>query len=365
MNRLRSRHPRRTTTKKAFCHMLTGLVLVGGMLLVAACDEPVSSTPPTLPPPNPPTMPDGPDAPERTFDFVFVTPEEGAAHLGMSDAFTQALSPLERNIRVGQAGISEAALLEYASNQVLAWTPEETKKLSSVAQTLSERLKGLQYALPNRVLLIATTGEEEFNSAYTRRNAIVFPERLLAAPEEVLLPLLAHELFHVLSKTAAPAARDALYEIIGFTRCDGFTYPPELADFKLTNPDGTDSDHTIATSVGNVLPVLFIPGELDLSEKKNPGQLLAEGTLQFKMIAVDDACAAVKENGALSLYDVGELNGFFEKVGENTSYIIHPDEILADNFALLLTGQIAGSQGVGNIANPEIPEMMGKVLGLD
>lgn len=361
MNRLRSQYPL-STTKKAFRQMLTRLILVGGILLTTACTEPVATTPP---PPNPPATPEVPDAPDSIFTFVFATPEEGAAYLGTSDTFTQEMSPLDRGLRLGREGVSEAELLEYVSKQTLAWTPAETKKLSGVAQTLSKSLKGLQYPLPDEVWLIKTTGEDELDSAYTRRNAVIFPESYLAAPQELLLPLLAHELFHVLSRTAAPAARDALYEIIGFTRCEGFEYPAELAEIKLTNPDGVDMDHTISTSVGDVLPVLFVPGEVDLSEKKNPGQLLGEGTLQFKMIAVDDSCAALEENGEPSLYDVGELDGFFEQVGKNTDYIIHPDEILADNFAFLLTGTVAGNEGVGDIPDPEIPEAMGKVLGLE
>jgi hypothetical protein len=36
------------------------------------------------------------------------------------------------------------------------------------------------------------------------------------------------------------------------------------------------------------------------------------------------------------LLDVRQVSGFMEQVGENTDYIIHPEEILADNFALLL-----------------------------
>ncbi len=31
-----------------------------------------------------------------------------------------------------------------------------------------------------------------------------------------------------------------------------------------------------------------------------------------------------------------QVTGFFEQVGQNTQYVIHPEEILADNFALLV-----------------------------
>ena len=233
--------------------------------------------------------------------LVFATPEEGAAHLGMRDKFIQVLSPLDRALILGREGGTEQEVLEYVSKQTLAWTPEEIEKLSSAAQTISEGLEGVSYSLPERVLLIKTTGEDELGSAYTRTNAIMLPETYMEAPEAILLPILAHELFHVLSNTSTPEAQDAFYEIIGFTRCEGFRYPAELANIKLTNPDGAYPDHTIITSVGEVLPVLFVPGDIDPSEKKGPSQLLGEGTLQFKMIAVDDTCAAYRRRWPESL----------------------------------------------------------------
>jgi hypothetical protein len=39
------------------------------------------------------------------------------------------------------------------------------------------------------------------------------------------------------------------------------------------------------------------------------------------------------------LVGLQQVSGFFEQVGRNTEYIIHPEEILADNFALLVLGE--------------------------
>lgn len=49
------------------------------------------------------------------------------------------------------------------------------------------------------------------------------------------------------------------------------------------------------------------------------------------------------------------MTGFLEQVGENTNYLIHPDEILADNFVLLVTGK-------KGVPSPEVVEKLGKVL---
>ena len=53
------------------------------------------------------------------------------------------------------------------------------------------------------------------------------------------------------------------------------------------------------------------------------------------------------------------MSGFFDQVGTNSQYIIHPEEILADNFALLVTGD-------GKIRLPEVLSRMTDIfLGRD
>ncbi len=50
-------------------------------------------------------------------------------------------------------------------------------------------------------------------------------------------------------------------------------------------------------------------------------------------------------NGAPILLRVNEVNGYLEQVGRNTRYIIHAEEVLAENFAFMVTGQ--------SVAEPE------------
>jgi hypothetical protein len=67
------------------------------------------------------------------------------------------------------------------------------------------------------------------------------------------------------------------------------------------------------------------------------------------------------EEGADSTQDasgmlaVSQLEGFVEQVGRNTGYIIHPEEILADNFKLLATG-------AENVPSPQILDKMRGIL---
>jgi len=57
--------------------------------------------------------------------------------------------------------------------------------------------------------------------------------------------------------------------------------------------------------------------------------------LQFRLLLVerDDpspAVRAIEVGGHAQLVEVEEVSGFYEQVGSNTTYIIHPEEIMAD-----------------------------------
>jgi hypothetical protein len=50
-----------------------------------------------------------------------------------------------------------------------------------------------------------------------------------------------------------------------------------------------------------------------------------------------------------------EVSGFFEQDRHNTKYVIHPEEILADDFALVILDE-------QNVPSPEILEKMRRIL---
>ena len=70
--------------------------------------------------------------------------------------------------------------------------------------------------------------------------------------------LLAHEMFHVLSRTD-PHLRDDLYALLGFRTVDGFEYPAELEERRVSNPDSFEYLHTVTVQSGSqsvdVIPV--------------------------------------------------------------------------------------------------------------
>jgi hypothetical protein len=187
------------------------------------------------------------------------------------------------------------------------------------------------------VNLVRTTGKEEIpGAAYTRGLTVVFPEG-----SNVSAGLLAHELFHVMTRNDA-ALRDRLYAAIGFRPVARVELGGELAALRITNPDAPRVDHAIEVMVDGTArratPVIYASRPYD-------GGTVFD-YLQVKLALLDDRGALTDP---VELRDFGAVDGFFERVGRNTSYIIHPEEILAENFRLLATAS-------ADVKNPDILE---------
>ncbi len=291
---------------------------------------------------------------------VFATVEEGREILVRPDDFVALMSPFDRAARMKMdKDVSEKEYLEFVGENVLAWEDAEKQKVVSAIQSLRPALEALSYAFPETVFFIKTTGREEGGAVYTRANAIVFPEDYLTTPPEKIKKTIAHELFHILSR-ANPDLREKLYAAIGFEKCGEVKFPAELKPRKLTNPDAPRNDHCIRLQVEGkerwAIPVLF--SDAEKYDKNRGGEFF--NYLQFRFLVVERGAQAGAVKPAFQdqnplLADVQQVSGFIEQVGRNTEYIIHPEEILADNFALLVLGE-------GNLPSPEIVKKLESFL---
>jgi len=116
--------------------------------------------------------------PGTTIEFSTVA--EGRSVLGARDEFIQAMSQLDRCLRMKTTTqVTEAQFLSFVQNQVLTWSAADQVKLSNVICSVQSSFSELQPALPGRVLLIKTTGNEEGNAAYCRVGAIVLPQQMV------------------------------------------------------------------------------------------------------------------------------------------------------------------------------------------
>jgi hypothetical protein len=285
-------------------------------------------------------------------ELSFLSAADSRPVLSAKDAFFIRLSPFDRAARLKtDHGVSEAQFVEYVASSALDWNQNEKSKVETAFQKAQAEATRLSLLLPNRIYLIKTSGREEGDAAYTRGSAIVIPKSMLASSGRELQKLLAHELFHISTRTNPKLAR-LLYETIGFHYCGEIEFPAQLAPRKITNPDAPVNDYCIQVVLAGekvwAMPILF---------SQSPGYNTARGGeffdyLQMALVLVERPTASgtsrvLYDSHGPRLVGLGQVSGFFEQVGRNTSYTIHAEEILADNFALLVMGE-------RNVRSPEL-----------
>jgi hypothetical protein len=291
--------------------------------------------------------------PQTVVSFADVT--RAKEILTQRDEFIQALSPFDRSARmkVG-APVTEDAFIEFVGASARAWTAADTSQLEKLLQALAVALEPWRLPLPRRIELIKTSGQEEGDAAYTRQNAIILSQRETASANTNLLT---HELFHVLSRSQ-PKLREQLYGVIGFKKINELVLPKELADIKITDPDGVSNSFMVEVKAhGEILPV--VPILLSSSLRYDPvkgGEFFRYLTFKFLAVEIADSRGRPRlHQGKPYLLDPASVEGFYEQIGRNTEYILHPDEILADNFVALISQQT-------NLPAPRIVSEMKHIL---
>ena len=247
--------------------------------------------------------------------------DEARAVISGSDAFTRAMGDYELSLRLGTAEPrTEADYLSHAAASVVAWEPDARAGWSEAARSLAAATKGLNLDLPAEILLVRTQADFDVGMPHTRGNAVI----LTGPRTEGALQLLAHEVFHLASRHD-PALRDRLFPLFGYRKIDPVKLPDAIAPRRLTNPDAFAHRHSIAVTTpdGDAEVVPILSSKVSLEEG-----LAAEGgifsILELNLVSADGSGIFTTEN-----------TNFVEVAAINTGYIIDPEEVVADNFALL------------------------------
>ena len=264
------------------------------------------------------------------------------------DEYVQRLSPLERALKAkSEVPVSEADFLQLLAGAVQPWSDADRARVQAALESIRVQLAELRLPLPDTVVFVRTTGTGEGNAPHTRANAIILTERVLKQPE-VLAQVLAHELFHIASRQDT-AWRNAMYATIGFVPIDEVVLPPQLAARRITNPDAPRIDVAIRvhTDAGVVWVAPLLQSTVDRYDSVRGGEFFAYLKLVWLEVARGERTPQRAElMPAPRLHETNQLRGFSEQIGHNTAYIIHPEEILAENFVQLATGQAGRSPEV-------------------
>lgn len=272
--------------------------------------------------------------------FRFATAEQGRKLLTQQDTFVRNLSPFDRQARMrAESDPGPPAFLEFVGAQTIEWPEDAKESIRRAVEALDEPLSRFELPFDGPVLFIHTNGREESGAAYTRGSAIILPSGKTGTLDHPSPRLIAHELFHVLSRSN-PAWHDRLYSIIGFERVGEVKLPESVSARRITNPDAPEIQHAIRIQESEGRQVLVTPSLL-AKTPFHPDRPSIFSYLDFKLMEIQrqksgDWVPAMVDGQPV--FHAPSHPDFHRQIGRNTGYIIHPEEILADNFALLVTG---------------------------
>lgn len=283
---------------------------------------------------------------------------QGSKLLTADDDFTRSLSRFDLEVRLKT---DRPVTLDDWKKTVVAevrpWDAVATEAFGKAATAAAERLRPFELPLPETIWVIRTTGKEEGEAAYTRGSAIILPEKVLRYDAEKLTTLLLHEIFHVLSRHA-PELRARLYGLIGFRIVREIPLPEGFRDRKITNPDAPQITAVIDLpyegKVVSCAPVLYSSAER--YDPRAGGSLFKY--MLFRLLVLRNTGGLLTPALAGTnpiVIDPKPMKEYFDSIGRNTNYIIHPDEILADNFVHLALGR-------EGLATPKLVEDMREIL---
>ena len=272
--------------------------------------------------------------------FEFVDHRTAAEVLGKEDGYVTVTGPLERMAKARRdTPVDTTGFLNHMRATVMDWSTQDRIRVEGLLTPLQAFVDGRAGDRPAQVMLVRTSDGLEDGLPHTRANAIMLPDAAFRWPDRVLSHVLAHEYFHILTRHQ-PTLRDKSYALIGFEPCTSVAVNPDVARLRITNPDTPLSEHTLMVSL-NGQPVHLLPYLTFNSTAPDTRNGFAR--------QISNQWLAVERNDGHCQFDAAVMQGravaperlpaVFEKIGRNTPYLFHAEEILAENFALLFVAQ--------------------------
>jgi hypothetical protein len=148
--------------------------------------------------------------------------------------------------------------------------------------------------------------------------------------------LLAHDLFHIVSRNA-PALATRLYQTIGFESVPPLQWPAAWLPLRIANPDAPFDRHAMRVTIDG-RATLVMPVLVTRRTKLKAGETFFD-TMDVRLLEVsvsNGKTVALMSDGQPLWHSPGNVADYLAKLGGNTAYVIHPEETMADNFAFLV-----------------------------
>ena len=245
-------------------------------------------------------------------------------------------------------------LIAFAQSQVQDFTPRNINILKDSIARIKHLLdkRGCQLPIPEEIIFVKTDMMDEGGATgYTTRNQIFLNSYMLDRPSRGLDILIAHELFHCITRHS-PEFRKKMYALIGFTVMDhDITFPDAIRQRIAINPDVEHMDNYAEFTINGQkrrceLILLYDKSWKEASAEKGD-DIVFFLFVKPTLVPLDDMT---------KVYDIAEASDFWTTVGQNTDYVIAPEECMADNFSYAVI------QGMNPAKPYKSPELIRNII---
>ena len=274
-------------------------------------------------------------------NFHFASKAEGQL-LKMGDTiYYNRLSQADIDWRMRKENATIEELMEYGREQILDFTYEEQIAVSKAMAVIEDSLKAIacNLPIPEDIVFIKTTMKDEGSAnAYTIKNQIFLGSKFLVTDTDEnpnahnrMLKTLTHELFHCISRNS-PSFRQQMYSLIGISVMDKeIDFPKSVRARIMANPD-VDKFDNLGTFVIDgkkrrcTLLTLYKTTWAEAYSKQGENADFIRN-IDIVLIPLDDL------NSCYSITQSDIWNQIVSQMGQNTFYVLSPEESMADNFS--------------------------------
>ncbi|MGK0387787.1 MAG: hypothetical protein ACI94Y_000513 [Maribacter sp.] len=258
--------------------------------------------------------------------------------------FFQDISDEDMRLQVGMDFIlSLPKLKEKYTNSlkssILLFNRKDKKKINQIFNEITPLINKINPSILSDSIRLIKIEPNLYGKGvfYTRENAIIIPADMLDDyNEKVFKDIIIHEIFHIYSRLNKKEKRKELYDLIQFKKIENeLLIPHELNNKILLNPDGLEKEWYIESRVGDKNHQL-IPLLISISDQVDSDNYMANLELRFYAVQQNENLYSLSED---KYFLIEAIPDFYTQVGDNTTYILHPDEILAENFVIAVLAQ--------------------------
>lgn len=272
------------------------------------------------------------------------------------DEWMGATSEFQRQaVMLSAAPVTLEAFRRWNGDAARPWAAAQQTRWRQALAVLAPAFRALRIPLPKEVWLVSSNGQESANAPYTRGNFVVLPESA-TFPGYRDAMLMAHELWHVASRHT-PLLATRLYAELGFGPIPQLVFPEAWASVRIANPDAPENRHAMRVAIQgrkSLLTPVLVAARTTLQAGETFFNVMQVRLLEVAPDAAAGVSQAVLRDGQPVWYPLNAPHDYLRQLGGNTDYVIHVEEALADNIAMLATG--------ASVRNPQLLERIKAVL---